>query len=255
MPDYSLQRLDYDTIAHLYDAPDRAKTVDAHLSACISAHADATAFRALDIGCGTGLQVAANRQAHPGIVGADLFIGMLRVGSRHDPSAPFVQTDATCTAFRDASFDYVSNQFSYAHILDKPAFAAEMERILRPDGRLVVVNIDPWSMEDWMIYRFFPEAREVDEKDFLPEETFVRILEGAGFAVRADRRDVSRDERLGDFLDYASERHRASQFLAITDEAYDAGVGRVRDAVAEHGADATMRSELCLLTLIAEKRK
>ena len=53
-----------------------------------------------------------------------------------------------------------------------------------------------------------------------------------------ERRTVRRDVPLADFLAYASERHRASQFMAISDEAYEAGLGRIRAALDVAGVDA-----------------
>jgi ubiquinone/menaquinone biosynthesis C-methylase UbiE len=70
-------RVDYDAIAPLYDEqPYRAKTVDLELTAFIRQRAPTV----LDIGCGTGNQLIANRTATPGarLVGVDGSLGVLQ---------------------------------------------------------------------------------------------------------------------------------------------------------------------------------
>jgi SAM-dependent methyltransferase len=255
-----MQRVNYDTIAHLYDAPDRQHDVDQNLPAYLVERPDlgASSIDVLDIGCGTGKQVASNRRAYPRarIVGSDLFLGMLRVASRNEPEALWAQSDASCVGFRDNTFDYVTNQFSYAHIQNKPNFTAEILRVLKPGGRLVVTNIDPWSMDNWIMYRFFPSARDLDHSDFLKADDFVELTTRTGFDtadVRLDHRQ--KQERLGGFLTYASERHHASHFLAMTDRDYETGLASLKSAVIDLGEDTLIESESCLLTLSADKPK
>jgi ubiquinone/menaquinone biosynthesis C-methylase UbiE len=253
-----LQRVNYDQIAHLYDAPDRGHDVDPNLVNFLEERddLDPSTLSVLDVGCGTGKQVAANRSAFPAasIVGSDLFIGMLRVASENDPNAVWAQSDGSRLGFRDSAFDYITNQFSYAHIQDKPAFAAEIFRILKPGGRFVVTNIEPWSMDSWIMYQFFPAARELDHADFLQKDVFAELLTRTGFgSLRVDVDRKLKQEILGDFFSYASERHRASHFLAMSDNAYQSGLERLEEAIREHGPDKTITSESSRITQSADK--
>ena len=253
-----MQRVDYDEIAHLYDAPDRRHDVDPNLIAYLDERTDLdpASMSILDVGCGTGRQVSANRSAYPdaSITGADLFAGMLRVARENEPGANWSRSDGSKLAFRDRTFDYVTNQFSYAHILDKQGFATDVFRVLKPGGRFVVTNIDPWSMDNWIVYRFFPSARDLDHKDFLTQNDFTELLSGTGFdPVRVFSNSQVKRERLGDFFAYASDRHRASHFLAMSDLAYSEGLTRISEAVEELGDDALIESDFCLLTLSADR--
>jgi SAM-dependent methyltransferase len=114
------------------------------------------------------------------IIGADLFGGML-TQARQRTDVPLVQGDSSRPPFRDTTFDYISNQYSYAHVLDKPRMIAETYRLLRRGGRFVMTNIDPWAMRNWLLYYYFPVAWDRDVIDFLPIETFTDLMQQVGF--------------------------------------------------------------------------
>ena len=160
------RRVDYDQIAHLYDEPGRDFAPDADLLRFVRrrAAAERSFLRILDTGCGTGKQLTADRRRLPDLlmVGLDLFHGMLEQARQRCPTVDWVQGDSTHPPFPDASFDYITNQFSYPHVDDKLRLIAEMYRLLKPGGRFAITNIDPWSMRDWIIYRYFPAARTRD---------------------------------------------------------------------------------------------
>ena len=246
-------RQDYDAIAHLYDARNRDHTVDQDLIAFL-AKRDTAGIRVLDVGCGTGKQLAADREAfaHLPLIGVDLSFNMLRVAQHRAPSAAWVKGDGQALPLTSSSVDYVTNQYSYAHIPDKRAFFREVFRVLRPAGRFVLRNIDPWSMPDWIIYRFFPEARDVDYVDFLPIETLVALLGEVGFTnVAVARSQDEKKESLREFL--ARGRHTASQFAAIPDAAFEAGRRRVQEALGDGTTDVTRTSCAALITIRADK--
>jgi ubiquinone/menaquinone biosynthesis C-methylase UbiE len=246
-------RQDYDAIAHLYDERARDHTVDPQLIEFL-ADRDRASVRVVDVGCGTGKQLAANRGAFAELplTGVDVSFNMLRIARDRTPSAAWVQGDGQALPLRSTSVDYLTNQYSYPHIPDKHAFFSEVFRVLRPSGRFVLRNIDPWSMPEWIIYRFFPEAREVDYVDFLPVDTLVTMLQQVGFGnVGVLRSEDRKDESLRAFL--ARKRHSASQFTAIPDAAYEAGRRRVQEALGDGAADVTVISSAALITVRADR--
>lgn len=250
-------RVNYDAIAHLYDQPWRDYPCDGRLvSFVVERGGNPAEVCALDVGCGTGKQLAANRRRFEDmtLVGVDRSAGMLRVARSREPGVRWIRGDAEALPFPSNAFHYATNQFSYPHIGDKPRFAREVFRVLRPGGRVVVTNIDPWAMPGWIIYRFFPEAWTLDERDYLRADALAALLTDAGFtAIEWSTRDLSRDEDLAAFEAYASERHVASQFMAITDTAYAAGLRRVREARVAGGRGAAVRSTFVILTIQADK--
>jgi ubiquinone/menaquinone biosynthesis C-methylase UbiE len=188
------------------------------------------------------------------LVGVDRSAGMLAVARARDRTVAWIRGDAQALPLRAAAFDYATNQFSYPHIADKQAFVREIFRVLRPGGRFVLTNIDPWAMEDWILYRYFPEGRTLDDRDFLPRAGLERLIADAGFSrISVTSVDRSSNEDLEAFLAFASRRHVASQLIAMSDAAYEAGLRRVRDALETAGGRSVVRSEFVILTIAADK--
>ncbi len=83
----------------------------------------------------------------------------------------------------------------------------------------------------------------------------VRLMEDAGFEdVHVTREDLSREEDVGEFQSYVSDRYRTSQLLAIPDHAYTGGLQRLREAVAgAAGEPLVAHSEFVRVTLRGNK--
>lgn len=97
----------------------------------------------LDIGCGTGALLLAVSQAQPAarLVGIDASPEMLTVArQRLGTAARLEQAWAHALPFDDGSFDIVVSS-SVFHFLREPLAAlAEMRRVLRAGGRLVITD-------------------------------------------------------------------------------------------------------------------
>ena len=188
------------------------------------------------------------------MIGVDRSAGMLRIARARSAAIRWIRADAAALPLPAATIDYATNQFSYPHIQDKRGFVAEVFRVLRRGGRFVLTNIDPWAMEEWVIYKYFPQARALDDRDFLPRAALARLLGDAGFTrIDVSAIDRSEPQRLGAFLASAAQRHSASQLIAISDADYEAGLRRLREDVARSGADATIPSQFVVLTITADK--
>jgi len=103
----------------------------------------------LDVGCGTGtLAIAAKRLAGPGgrVTGVDASADMLArartKAARHGLDIAFVQATAQALPFAHASFDAVLCT-TVLHCLpaaQRDGCLSEMARVLKPDGRLLLVD-------------------------------------------------------------------------------------------------------------------
>jgi len=93
----------------------------------------------LDVGCGNGAYLAGLvERSHGGlVVGVDASPGMLRAVRA---PVPLVSGDVQRLPFSSRSFDVVLAPHVLYHVPDRPAAAAELRRVLRPDGRCLVVT-------------------------------------------------------------------------------------------------------------------
>lgn len=99
--------------------------------------------RILDIACGTGdltldLMHAAPRRCE--VVGVDFCLPMLRLARRKGRGLPFLQGDGLRLPFADSSFDLVTIAFGLRNMADHKAGLREMCRVLRPGGRVAVLD-------------------------------------------------------------------------------------------------------------------
>ena len=250
-------RIDYDRYAHLFDDRHRHYAVDANLVTFVAECRAPDAIRVLDVGCGTGKQLATNRTRFPRLtmIGVDRSFNMLAIARRRDASVSWVHGDAQALPLASGSVDYATNQYSYPHTPDKAALLREVFRVLRPGGRFVLQNVDPWSMRDWITYQFFPEAWTVDLRDFLPSESLTTMMRDVGFgSVSVTTRVVPDAESLQGFFARVSGRHSMSQLTAISDDAYERGLAGIRERLdAAGGQDVLIPSRLTFLTIVGAK--
>ena len=101
--------------------------------------------RVLDVACGTGaLTTAVAARVLPGgaVVGLDASPEMLAVARRKPADIEWHQGRAESLPFADASFDAVVSQFGLMFFDDRAEALREMQRVLRPGGRLAVAVCD-----------------------------------------------------------------------------------------------------------------
>jgi len=106
--------------------------------------------RVLDLAAGTGTSSLPFTDRGAYVVPCDFSQGMLRVGKRARPQLPFVAGDGTRLPFPDATFDAVTISFGLRNIVDPLAGLAELRRVTKPGGRLVVCE---FSTPTWAPFR------------------------------------------------------------------------------------------------------
>jgi demethylmenaquinone methyltransferase/2-methoxy-6-polyprenyl-1,4-benzoquinol methylase len=105
--------------------------------------------RLLDLAAGTGTSTEPFADAGVLAVPCDFSLGMLRVGRRRRPDLGFVAGDATRLPFADGAFDAVTISFGLRNVGDHGAALAEMRRVTRHGGRLVVCEFSQPSWAPW----------------------------------------------------------------------------------------------------------
>jgi ubiquinone/menaquinone biosynthesis C-methylase UbiE len=250
-------RVNYDLIAHLFDTgPYRAKSVDPELVAFMGHRTLSDPLFILDIGCGTGSQLVANRAVvpHGRLVGLDRSLGMLREARPKAPDIAWVQADGARLPFQARSFDFVTCQHALHHVQDKAAMLQSAFRILRTGGRLVIFSLCPQESVDWLYYEYFPEAYTIDLTDFWPTESIIAVMEAAGFtAITAEYQHRHYEQNMHDWSNTVRRRDITSQLMVISDAAYAAGLRRLEEGLADGSIPPTRTDHLCLVTIRGER--
>lgn len=165
----------------------------------------------LDVACGTGeLTRVFARTAAARVVGADYTDEMLAIAQSKPPvrsmmgdkaAIEYVHADAMALPFHDGSFDVVSIAFGIRNVSDPAQALREFRRVLRPGGRLVVLEFDeprfkPFALVNrlycgWLMprtatlisrdksgaYKYLPRS----VRAFATREALARLIEQCGF--------------------------------------------------------------------------
>ncbi len=94
--------------------------------------------RILDIAAGTGTSSAALAKSGAEVVAVDFSTGMVDLGRRKHPQLTFILADATALPFGNDEFDAVTVSFGLRNVEDPRKVLAEMYRVLKPGGRVVI---------------------------------------------------------------------------------------------------------------------
>ena len=133
----------FDRIAPVYDAMNRVMTagLDRTWRRLAVQAVVQPGDRVLDACCGTGdLAIAAEREG--GVVtGLDFSPGMLERARRKSDTVTWVEGDLLALPFDDDSFDSATVGFGVRNVADLEAALAELRRVLRPGGRLAILEI------------------------------------------------------------------------------------------------------------------
>jgi len=141
----------FDRIAGVYDLMNSAMTAGLHhqwRQRAVDRAEVGPGSDALDICCGTGdLALELRRRIGPDgrVVGSDFSEPMLELARRKSGEeglpVEFGWADALDLPYGDASFDAVTIGFGARNLADLPEGLSEMARVLRPGGRLVILEI------------------------------------------------------------------------------------------------------------------
>jgi len=191
---------DADASAKL-EAVYRTPDVVAQRHATLHALALQAGERTLDVGAGPGFLVAEMaEQVGPNghVTGLDISDSMVALAQRRCAEEPIksrttiIKADATALPFPAVSFDAAVSTQVYEYVPDVAQALAELHRVLRPGGRVLILDTD-WDSVVWHAHdrarmeRILSAWNERFADPYLPR-TLARRLQDAGFEVGS--RDV-----------------------------------------------------------------
>lgn len=154
----------------------------------------------VDLGCGTGDMCALAGAAGARVVGVDFAAGMLAAARRRGVRAAVVRADAAVLPLPAGCATVVTSAFALRNFVSIPCVLGEAARVLRPGGRLALLEVDAprsavrrWGhalyferlvplvgavLSDRAAYTYLPQSAA-----YLPAEAaLLELVAGAGFA-------------------------------------------------------------------------
>jgi ubiquinone/menaquinone biosynthesis C-methylase UbiE len=144
---------------------------------------------ALDVACGPGIISAALAPRVRELVAFDLTPEMLSQARQRCTSAGlsnvrFRQGSATAMPFADSSFDAVVTRLSLHHFQHPAQPVAEMARVLKRGGALVVADVSSSEIaEESALHNAIEILRDPSHVRMLPESELLGLISGAGLVV------------------------------------------------------------------------
>ena len=150
----------FDRIAPVYDLMNRVMTagLDGRWRRLAAEAVVRPGDRVLDACCGTGDLALAAERAGGRVVGLDFSERMLERARRKSPSVEWVRGDLLELPFEDASFDAATVGFGVRNVADLERSLRELRRVLRPSGRLGILEITTPRGPLRLFYRLWFDA-------------------------------------------------------------------------------------------------
>ncbi len=190
----------FDTIAPRYDLVNRVMTFRLDVrwrKKAVRLLALPAGSTVIDLASGTGDLCIDLQKAGALPIGFDLSFGML---ANDRSGSPRVQADILRLPLPDGSVDGATCGFALRNLLELPAFFAELARVVRPGGRIALLDVGiphnkvvRWGnniyfgkvvpkiggmLSDGPAYRYLPKSVAY----LPPREQMVQMLRDAGFA-------------------------------------------------------------------------
>lgn len=143
----------------------------------------------LDVACGPGIVTAALAEKARDVVALDVTPEMLSQARQRCAKAglknvTFREGSATDLPFAESSFDAVVTRLSIHHFEEPRRALAEMFRVLRPDGTLVVADVvSSENTDESALQNAIETLRDPSHVRMLAPSELLSVIEDAGFRI------------------------------------------------------------------------
>jgi ubiquinone/menaquinone biosynthesis C-methylase UbiE len=183
--------------------------------------------RALDVGTGAGAFALALAPLVREVVGVDVVPEVLAEARARAPeNVEILEADGHALPFPAASFDLVCSARTFHHMTRPELVVAEMARVLRPEGTMLVVDqlapVDPLAALD---LNRFEVARDPSTTRIFSDGDLRALFDSNNLVLRTSEFD-SEPRDLEQYLDMAGcEGDRRAEALSLAPRSYVAELG------------------------------
>ncbi len=231
-----MRPVNYDTLAATYDRRYEEYAYDGvERSVSCFVSSSEVARSVLEVRCGTGHWLAKLEGRGLPLSGLDPSLEMLRLARTRLPMADLRSGHAELIPWEAATFDRVMCINALHHFDGKKEFVAEALRVLKGEGGLMVVGLDPHTgLDRWSIYDYFKPTKQQDMRSYPPTSQIRQWMREAGFSrcrtseahrilLRLPARESIEQGRL--------EKATTSQLALLTAAEYEQGMNRLWKAI------------------------
>jgi len=253
--------MDYRHAAGKYDRRYNEISFDGTEQVLLSFIGGNSANRVLEVGCGTGHWLAFLESHGYSVSGMDPSPQMLEQARDHVTSGDLKQGHADKIPWEDDSFDQLFCINAVHHFEEKAKFLSEACRVLRNDGSLLIVGLDPHKARDqWFVYDYFDGVLEHDLRRYLSTSALERLMQEAGFSdchtVEAQHMAMPFPARKA-IEDGLLDKTIVSQLGILPQADFDRGIQRIWKDIADAealGEQAVLVVDLWLYATMGWKR-
>lgn len=249
------RRVDYDERQHAVYSAGRGITppVARTWTAVLRRYLDrAMGAEILDLGSGIGTYSCLLADEFDATVtGVEPSVRMREVAEREyaHPRVRYVEGAAEAIPSADESFDAAFMSHVLHHVQDRGACVAELRRVLRPGGLVLVRGALRESLPHIAFLEFFPSARAIDEERMPAAGDVVALFARADFEhIATEQVDQESAASMRAYCERISKR-AISTLELIDDAEFDQGIARMRQAAERESTPQPVRERIGLVAL------
>lgn len=189
----------------------------------------------LEVGCGTAhwLKVLANYNLQ--LYGCDYSIGMLKQANCSTSNIHLLNADANLLPVKPNSIEMIICVNAIHHFIDKKKFIIDSAKLLKKNGILSIIGLDPRDPEiNWSLYKFFERTYQIDLRRFPSFNDIEEWMKQNGF-YKVERKLVHRVDKVlsgrNVLEDHFIDKRGASQLALLSEQEYQNGISKIKSEI------------------------